>query len=88
MQTVSTIHNKEYTKFLNILYYLSFYTPGCRYIHSEMDKIEVMITKMKVRFNEFDKIKNVFADRANIQEITMDTEGKIEHAVVEEIKTS
>jgi hypothetical protein len=44
-----------------------------------------MITKMKVRFNEFDKIKNVFADRANIQEITMDTEGEIEHAVVEEI---
>ena len=32
------------------------------------------------------KIKNVFADRANIQEIDYGYEGKIEHAVVEKIK--
>ena len=41
--------------------------------------------EMKVRYNEFEKIKNIFANRANIQEITVDTEGKAEHAVVDEI---
>ena len=40
---------------------------------------------MKVRFDEFEKIRTVFADKANIQEITVNTEGKTEHAVVEEI---
>jgi hypothetical protein len=39
---------------------------------------------MKVRFDEFEKIRTVFADRANIQEITVDTKGKTEHDIVEE----
>jgi cytidylate kinase len=43
------------------------------------------LDEMKVHFNEFEKIKNIFANRANIQEITVNTEGKTEQAVAEEI---
>jgi thymidylate kinase len=41
--------------------------------------------EMKFLFDEFEKIRTIFVDRANIPEITVDTEGKTEHAVVEEI---
>jgi thymidylate kinase len=41
--------------------------------------------EMKFRFDEFEKIRTIFVDRANVPEITVDTEGKTEHAVVEEI---
>jgi len=40
---------------------------------------------MSLYINEFEKIKNVFANRTNIQEISVNTEGKTEQEVVKEI---
>jgi hypothetical protein len=40
---------------------------------------------MSLYINEFEKIKNVFANRISIQEISVNTEGKTEQEVVKEI---
>jgi hypothetical protein len=40
---------------------------------------------MKHHLEEFNQIRNIFANKAGVKEITLDTEGKTSHNVAEEI---
>jgi len=43
---------------------------------------------MKHHLEEFNQIRNIFANKAGVKEITLDTEGKTSHNVAEEIMRS